>query len=330
MKKLTPTWLGIFALAAALTASPAYAGPYTALYVFGDSLSDSGNDASITLGFVPSNSYYYQGRFSNGLNYADQLASLLGVPLTASLSGGTDYAYGGARANYVATGLPASAKSFNQQITAFASDHPVADPNALYTLWIGANDMSDVLAGTNPAANAGAAINVAVSSVAQAINSLYTAGAQNFLIPNLPDLGLIPEVLAFGPVISAQATALTSAYNAALASVLNSYNLNIFQFDTFALHQDMVGNPGNYGLSNVTDSCYSGGVDGLALPGGSTPTVCATPNSYFYWDFEHPTATVHQLFADQMYNLVPEPDTWLLLVLGFSVFGWQARRLKSA
>lgn len=330
MKHTTRLLFGTLALAALLSAPTAYAGPYSALYVFGDSLSDSGNDALVTGGLVPSSPPYYPGRFSNGLNYADQLASMLGVPLSASLLGGTNYAYGGARTTYMAAGLPPTAKSFNDQVNGYTASHASTDANALYTLWIGANDMSDVLIGANPAGTASAAINVAVSGVINAIQGLYGLGAQNFLIPNLPDLGLIPEVLKFGPVASAQATFLSQIYNATLASALQSLaplNLNIFRFDTFGLHQDIISNPGNYGLSNTTQACYDGYVDGSALPSGTNPpTVCASPDSYFYWDFEHPTAAVNSIFAKQMYNQVPEPDSMLLAVLGLGLLAWHKRR----
>lgn len=334
MKPSTRTLLGTFALASALCSPFVYAGPYTALYVFGDSLSDSGNDALITGGLVPSSPPYYPGRFSNGENYADQLADLLGLPLSASQLGGTNYAYGGARTAYVAAGLPPSAQSFNQQISGFTSSHASTDANALYTLWIGANDMSDVLIGANPAGSPGNSINVAVSGIVNAIQSLYLLGAENFLIPNLPDLGLVPEVLAFGPAASAQATFLTQTFNATLANALNSLaplNLNIFQFDTFSLHQAIINQPGNYGFSNTTQACYDGYVDGSPLPTGTTPpTVCAAPNSYFYWDFEHPTAAVHQFFAQQMFEQVPEPSSILLTVLGLGLLGWHQRRSLSS
>jgi outer membrane lipase/esterase len=332
MKKTTRSLVAIVALAASLSATSVYAGPFSALYVFGDSLSDVGNDAYITGGAVPKSPPYFQGRFSNGPNYADQLASMLGVPLSASLMGGTDYAFGGARTNYVASSLPPAARSFNQQISDYAGNHANADSDALYTLWIGANDMSDVLTDPNPLNVAGMAIGNAVGGVVSAINSLYALGARDFLIPNLSDLGLIPEVLIFGPGASALATSLTQSYNNTLATALNNINLlnlTLYQFDTFSIHQTIINNPGAYGLTNTTQGCYDGYVDGSALPGGNNPPIkCATPNSYFYWDFEHPSAAVHQILAGEIYEQVPEPGVWILLITGFSFLGRQARRRK--
>ena len=44
---------GVVALSLALTGSLAQAGPYSAMYVFGDSLSDVGNDALISGTAIP-------------------------------------------------------------------------------------------------------------------------------------------------------------------------------------------------------------------------------------------------------------------------------------
>ena len=71
---------------------------------FGDSLSDTGNDL---IAFGSPQPPYYQGRFSNGPNWIDDLAAKLGVPdPQPSLAGGTNYAYGGATATSVNTGVP--------------------------------------------------------------------------------------------------------------------------------------------------------------------------------------------------------------------------------
>ncbi len=77
-------------------AGPAVAAPYSALYAFGDSISDAGNIFVGTEGQIPLPPYS-QGRFSNGPTWVQNLSVQLGLgPLTPSLSGGTDYAFGGA------------------------------------------------------------------------------------------------------------------------------------------------------------------------------------------------------------------------------------------
>ncbi len=99
------------------------------LVVFGDSLSDNGNLFKLTGSPQPP---YWNGHFSNGPTYAEQLAQWLGVPLD-------DRAFGGAEA----TGnLPIS---LSNQVAAYIAqpDHPTAEDTAL--IFIGTNDYFSLL-----------------------------------------------------------------------------------------------------------------------------------------------------------------------------------------
>src|SRR5207302_11286241 len=97
--------LPALALAAASFSSlPAAASLYKSMVVFGDSLSDSGNNAlaglydptQVVTGntYVPSNTYAPM-TYSNGPVWASDAAAALGVPLVPSLAGGTNFAFGG-------------------------------------------------------------------------------------------------------------------------------------------------------------------------------------------------------------------------------------------
>ncbi|MBS0446251.1 MAG: PEP-CTERM sorting domain-containing protein [Proteobacteria bacterium] len=330
-------WRRIAILGAGLgMALSAQAGLYSSLYVFGDSLSDAGNDLIITGGTVPTATYYtdgiHTGRFTNGLTYADRLASGLGLSLTASLSGGTDYAYGGARTTYVNPGLPPSALSFNQQIAAYDTTHAQADAGGLYVLWIGANDLADAIplaAAGNPTAIS-SAITIAMQGIGSAIQDLSSKGAEHFLIPNVPDLSLTPQVRGNPPQIGPIAQGASQQFNAALDNLLAQYStLDIRQLDIYGLQTDVTNNPAAYGFNNVSMSCYTGDVNGAALPGGpNPPTVCGTPGTYMYWDYEHPTDALHAVLgADALAAVVPEPASWALLAIGLGALGGlRARR----
>ncbi|WP_457420275.1 SGNH/GDSL hydrolase family protein [Roseateles sp. P5_E7] len=323
--------LGFAAMAQAL--------PYSNLFVFGDSLSDVGNDLDVTGGALPSTLYYTNGtatgRFTNGLSYADYLAAGLGLTLTPSVQNGNNYAFGGARTNSVSVGLPPTALSFNQQISSFTSSHAHADAGALYVLWIGANDMSDAIttAATtgNPGA-IGAAVGSSMQSISAAIQTLAGLGATHFLIPNLPDLALIPAINSRGSAgLSFLAHGASTAFNDALADTLAlpAFSaLDIRPFDVYAAHADITANPSAYDFANVTDACYTGSVSGQALPGGPAPSVCSSPADYLYWDYEHPTQALHAVLGAQaLAAAVPEPSQWLLMALGVAVLvGMRARR----
>jgi hypothetical protein len=99
------------------------------------------------------------------------------------------------------------------------------------------------------------------------------------------------------PGISALARDLTVIFNTYLATTLDTFpNLNLFRFDTFALLQEVVTSPAAFGLTNVTDRCYTG--DDLTFTGGGT--ICDTPETFLFWDGIHPTATAHTLLGDHI------------------------------
>src|ERR1700733_6564091 len=117
---------------------------YTALFAFGDSLSDAGNDWIVD-GHTDPVSPYYRGHFSNGLTWVEDLYNMLGLgTLKPSLAGGNDFAFGGAE-----TG-PTAVEGVNPgdllfQVAQYAALHPTPVGGALYTLDIGGNDIFKAL-----------------------------------------------------------------------------------------------------------------------------------------------------------------------------------------
>jgi outer membrane lipase/esterase len=136
-----------------LSVSDANAG-FSGLYVFGDSLSDSGNNAvvlapNVTPVAISGNSFipffpYASGRYTNAQVWAQILASSLGLSAAPSLLGGTDYAFGGARTGPVTDLLPPSIEA---QVAIFLSQHGgVAPRDALYVVEGGGENARDALA----------------------------------------------------------------------------------------------------------------------------------------------------------------------------------------
>ena len=296
--------------------SPAAAKPCTGLYVLGDSFSDQGNllaasaslEASSGQPVQPARDHYSDGRFSNGLIYADVLAFGLRTPLRPSLLDGTNFAFGGARTDSDIVEAPpfgmgvypqaAYPWSLNAQRQAFAARAAAggADPDALYVVFSGLNDVAAILQNRlNPATT----IATTVAGIIDAVDAFKAAGARTVLVPNLPDEGLIPALTALEPLvpgISALATEVTVAYNAALATALDQVTgIRVIRFDAFRLLHEVVAHPSRYGFSNATQPCYSGTV--LPDPGA---TVCANPDQYVFWDSEHPTSAFHTLLGAEM------------------------------
>jgi len=295
--------------------SSAQAGSYSAIYAFGDSLSDVGNVFVGTSGTEPAPPYF-AGRFSNGPIWLDYLAAQLGTgPMIPSLLGGTDYAFGSATTGYGPTlSTPSLVPTLVQQVTLFdAATQGLAPSSALYAVEVGGSDLLNIFQSGAAGAQALALVQGAAATAATEIAALIGAGARSFLVGLLPDVGKAPSVTMFGPAAAAAASALAMAYNTALEADLSGLitaGASLSYLDAFSLVDAAVANPGAFGLSNVTDPCYVG-----PLTGGGT--VCATPDQYLFWDGDHPTTAAHAIVAAAAdVALVPEPGTSTLLAVG--------------
>ncbi|MES2889053.1 MAG: SGNH/GDSL hydrolase family protein [Pseudomonadota bacterium] len=326
--------------------------PYTSLVVIGDSLSDPGNAASLTsLGdgtsFFPPSPFPYAGRFTNGPTAAEVLADRIGSPTVLGWSGvpgGNNFAVGGAlsgHGNFNAlvnrpAGLPVlfpavSQTGMAEQIDRYqASGAQPSNPHTLHLLWGGANDFflgfAQAQAGVNVDFNGLVARTVA--NIATDLQDLVALGATNVLVPSLPDLGLTPLARSSGASFSANATALSHAYNRSLSAVIAQAdaipNLQVMGFDTAAFLQQTVAQPGGP-FTNVTQSCLSGGLAALA-------SNCA---GYLFFDDVHPTGVAHALLGERFANVtsvspVPEPQTWGLMAAALLGLPWALRRQRRA
>ena len=317
---------------------PATAATFTEINFFGDSLLDQGNLFNAT-SFPPSPPYF-EGRFSNGKIVSDVLAEELDLnPIlvtqlaTTIPTEGVNFAVGGATtgANNVG-GSPLF--GLEGQIASFANLTNIqpADPNGLYVLWAGANDYNEVF--FNPDS-----LTVSIeqlpdqvtSNLSDAVQSLYDLGARNFLVPNLPDLGITPfaDFLdEFNPniAISTQLSNLTTAHNNLLEVKLTELDdslseTNISLLDANALLSDIITNPSSFGISDLDNSCLTNFQPGFMFDG-----ICSNPDEFLFWDNIHPTAAVHQLIAEEALEVlqqqesenVPEPNNnWGLLSMMF-------------
>jgi phospholipase/lecithinase/hemolysin len=288
----------------------ASAGPFRGMVVFGDTLSDTGNVFTVTEPVledsIPVSPPYFKGRFSNGPVWVEILAAMLDLKLSPFLKGGTNFAFGGAetgldKQDLFEHDIDVLIPSIRTQVTTFLVQHlfDKADPAALYMVWGGANDLRDALVtATNPLAEA----QVAVDNLAAAIEDLADARAVYFLVPNMPNLGRTPESRMRGPEAVARATAVSVAFNNALATTLHAldaeHHITIIRLDTFARLEEIMANPTAFGFTNVTDACLAG--DPFS---GGTP--CAQPEAHLFWDSIHPTAAAHALLAGFAFAALP-------------------------
>lgn len=273
------------------------AATYSRIYAFGDSLSDAGNDYIASFGVLPTSAIYYDGRFSNGPVWVQDLAKDLGLPaVTPSLAGGTDFAYGGAETgseplhSVSPIDLPA-------QLAEFLAQVPKPSAHALYSLSIGANDLLDAIPvyATNPT-EAVSDVTTAVSNAVSFVGDLVADGARNFVILNVPNLGVTPSEAG----TAATATKLTLLYDQDLGKELTALqqkdHLSIHLINTYALIDNAVAHPSQYGLTNVTTPVWTGNYEDPTS--GTLNAHGSAQNGFLFFDHLHPTETGHTAIAN--------------------------------
>lgn len=252
---------------------------FSEIYVFGDSLSDTGNLFRELAGFFPPSPPYFEGRLSNGPIWAEQLAPKLGLEFDSELN----FSIAGATTgtvNITNRLLPIllPLPGLQVQIDEFAAANPSADPNGLYVLWAGSNDYLDE--GITD-------VEIPVNNLLSAANKLAAVGARNLMVLNLPNLAASPRGSDSGTGQSLEQ--LSNAHNAELATALTTLeqnpNLNVISLDVNSLLNEAIANPQSFGFTNVSDAFLD--ADG------------SDPNQFLFWDELHPTQPAHALIADR-------------------------------
>jgi outer membrane lipase/esterase len=322
MKRSFSPVRSLLAVALAVAAAPALAGdsPYSQTVFFGDSLTDSGHFRPALVQAVGPNGALL-GRFTTnpGLVWSEYLAEYYGTAAGSANQGGTNYAVGGARVGTNTAGALGPIPSMTAQLTSYLSANGGrADPNALYTVWGGANDLFAVVAGANPTTTIGGAVTAQVGI----IGTLQNAGARYILVPTVPDLGVTPSFRAQGPASAAAGTQLATTYNNALFGAINTAGLRVIPLDTFTLLREIVASPAEYGFGNVTGTACNPQITASSVT--CSPLNYATPNApdvYAFADGVHPSSKAHGILSQYAVAMLEGPRQIALLPYTASVHG---------
>lgn len=307
MNRLRTLRLAWIAIAFSLVAGSVYAaGPFSAVFVFGDSLSDNGNLGSVQGDFPPP---FFGNRVSNGPVAVEELAIRLGLPLDPSLfllglDAGSNYAVIGARA--AGTGpldLPA-------QVGAFLFAHAGAAPaDALYVVFIGGNDVRDAR-DTPRRRNAREIVARAAEAIGDQLRVLIQAGARSVLVVNSPDIGAIPETSILAAErhdrrLVRKATRLSRRFNARLAhevrEVEEDLRVPLVELDLFGFLRTVLEEASGLGYTNTAEACFST----VTFSFNPACELGARFDQFVFFDEIHPSGATHARAGRVFFALVP-------------------------
>lgn len=312
--------------ASGLSAFGQAAPAFSQIIVFGDSLSDTGNvrdrtdsKSGGTVQFPSGTFNYSDGRWTNSSDtdpgsaayvgvWHEQLArTFLNMPAaTYSLGGGTNYAFGGATTNdgthqetVVTTDIfgdvTITIDDMGKQMDDYLAAHPIADPNALYVVWGGGNDLFNDDSPANVTATAARATAL--------MARLAKAGAKYIMVPNIPPLGLIPKYIgdpAKQKSLSAAANEYRAELSADLAASLSDltsqgFTPTVYPVDAWTNTIRVMTYPETYGFIDISNSVRD--------------NSNANPDQFLFWDEKHPTTAGHYQTAKGAHDALTLPFT---------------------
>lgn len=320
-------WLKCVALSLSFTliTLPASASLFSDIYIFGDSLSDTGNTAQATGNLLGGPAGYGNNRrFSNGILWHEYLSNELELPTTSSAFGGNNYAYGGAQIDNAGGFSAGVLTQYDQYLGNLGADP--FDSEALYIAWAGGNDMRGLVRTADPFV----AIANVISVFQGLLSDMIIRGATTLLVPNLPNLGAIPEFRT--TTNAANASIVSVTWNQLLEQMLidlaKQSSAQIYMLDVFGIFTEILDDPQAEGFTNTTGQCRS-----LFL--GFIERSCSSPNQFVFWDNIHPTTAAHAVLGREatlllqsgqtVYQQIPEPAS-ITLFLVASLWFFRRRR----
>ena len=297
--------------------------PFSNMFIFGDSLSDTGNLQ------VFSQNPSMPNRFTNGPVAIEVIANKLNLNINNSLHlTGAQYGNNFAVAGAIAIDEDNDEGTFDinlpTQINSYlAFNQYQADQDALYIIMIGGNDIraareAFINGSWGEIFTASSRLNEATDSIQQQLYKLVSAGAQNIMLVNAPNIGAIPEtdIVALNLKNNTEnfrdqfiaknleeiAEFLTLNFNRKLKRVAKRVSketgIKINHFNLFKFFNKLNKNYLKEGFSNNTDACI------YIITQNGTPNPSCNLDTFLFYDEIHPTANVHALSGNALYQAI--------------------------
>ncbi|XP_078430607.1 GDSL esterase/lipase At1g71691-like [Wolffia australiana] len=332
----------LLACSAAATAEAGGGPAVAAMFVFGDSLVDAGNNNGlVTLAKADYSPYGVDfpsgatGRFCNGGTVADHLGELLGLPLIPPYNGrfsvgsspfcGVNYASAGSGILGDSGKLFGALFPMERQIQNF--QRTVEEMRArmgesteeflsrsLFLICAGSNDYINnylLPLSDKPKAYSGAAYaKLLVRRFGIQLESLYWSGGRRFLIAGLGPLGCMPSQIGAGNSSGCvdATNRLAQLFNANLRSILRRLNDSLrdarfLYWDTYSTSSDVINNFSLYGFRYPHLACCGVGRErGKFACPPLLPLECGNRSEFIFWDPFHPTDAFNAIAARRAFD----------------------------
>lgn len=258
------------------------------IFMFGDSLTDTGNLYAATGSLVPNSKKYFMGRFSDGYTWVDELAANYRTTvkdnkfiLNYSVAGATAFPY--EHKISVFHPLYRLVGDLENQLNRVSKKYNKFEPTDLILIWIGANDISPLgdlyFCGKLTKACIDGKVNVAdqdtivqwaaagVKEQVQRMEQHY--GAQHIIILGLPDPAMTPRYIFDRQAFAAIKSADAKSYNDKLKTFVSENQKaghDIAYYDMGKVLEEFIHNKtelDHYQITDVIHSCLFSGATGL-------------------------------------------------------------------
>ncbi|XWS70963.1 hypothetical protein CRYUN_Cryun03dG0096000 [Craigia yunnanensis] len=353
--KLQPWWL---LLVSFLLVSNIYdcanAEPQVPCYfIFGDSLSDNGNNNNLATTAKVNYSPYGidfpkgpTGRFTNGRTMQDIIVQLLDfqvfIPPFATARGkeilkGANYASGSAgilneTGEQLGDRISMNMQLSNHQIIISTLAEILGKCSAsnllskcIYAVQIGSNDYINnyfipEFYNTSRLYTPEEYAAYLIEQYSQQIKTLYNDGARMLALFGIGSIGCTPKAIAeYGTNGSACVEKLNNAaqlFNERLISLVDELNSNPTNAKFTYLNPSGTNTANSLGFTVTNASCCEIGSDGELCVSNSEP--CANRSQYMFWDAVHPSDAWNAVIATQAYSTQSTTEAYPLNILNLA------------
>lgn len=300
-----------------------------ALYIFGDSTVDAGNNnnlsttaRAISLPYGIDFNHTATGRFTNGLTVPDYFARFLGLPFAPpymnlselerrTTTTGLNFASASSGILPETGSFTGSPLTLDNQTDLFKITAKTLDvqnikvhlAKSIFFISIGSNDYimnyRNIASKMNKLFSPDYFAKFLAEELVKRLKKLYLIGARKFVVTGLGPVGCIPAIAKSTPHEGDCAESFNQAllsYNKELFMKLSKLQSQLYgsffvHTDTFKFLQELKENKEKYGITDTQNACWDGKHD-----------PCAVRDRYIYFDSAHPSQITNSIFAGRCFN----------------------------